>query len=115
VPPIGANMTCSLTVVPSSAGDTSIVDFIGIKTCIDTALTLLGEMRAMAKKLAVAEETKRTDPPDVWPPSPQSNGGSHMWEWSNTCRALAATSVIALIVALPSGSHDPSLRVPNEK
>jgi hypothetical protein len=39
-----------------------------------------------------------------------SNGGSHTWEGSSTCRAPAVTSVIALVVAFHGGSHDLSLR-----
>jgi hypothetical protein len=39
-----------------------------------------------------------------------SNGGFHTWEGSSTCRAPAATSVIALVAAFYGGSHDLSLR-----
>jgi hypothetical protein len=46
------------------------VDFIDVKICIDSALAILGEMRAMAEKMAVVEETKRSTPHDVWPPLP---------------------------------------------
>jgi hypothetical protein len=106
VPPTGVDMACSLTALPSSAGDTSVVDFIDIKTCIDRVLALLGEMRAVTKKMAVAE-TKRRTLPDV---RLRSDGGSHTWEWSSTCRAPTAASVIALVAALHGGSHDLSLR-----
>jgi hypothetical protein len=58
-------MECSLIAMPSSVGDTSVVDFIDIKTCIDGAVALLGEMRAMIEKMAATEETKRTAPLDV--------------------------------------------------
>jgi hypothetical protein len=51
----------------------------------------------MAKKMAAAEETKRTAPPDVWLLSPRSDVGSHTWEWSNTCLAPAVLSVIVLV------------------
>jgi hypothetical protein len=58
-------MVCSFTALPSSTSDTSVVDFIDVKICIDSALAILGEMRAMAEKMAVVEETKRSTPHDV--------------------------------------------------
>jgi hypothetical protein len=60
-------------------------------------------------KMAATKETKRIASPDVQPLSPQSDGGSHTWEWSSTCRAPAATSAIALVATLHGGSHDLSL------
>jgi hypothetical protein len=41
---------------------------------IDRALAPLGEIRAMAEKMATTEEAKRIAPPDVRPSSPQSDG-----------------------------------------
>jgi hypothetical protein len=46
------------------------------KTCIDGALALLGDVRAMVEKMAVVEEAKKAAPPDVLSPSPPADGNA---------------------------------------
>jgi hypothetical protein len=45
-----------------------------VRSSLERALALLGEVRAMVEKMATIEEAKKAAPPDVLPPSPPSNG-----------------------------------------
>jgi hypothetical protein len=80
--PVVAQYSCSVTNPSASwlilsspstlalpAGATMACSSIDIKTCIDGALTLWGEMQAMVEKIAAAEEAKRAAPPDALPQS----------------------------------------------
>jgi hypothetical protein len=65
--------------------------------------------------VVIARERSEDNRSDTWHPTIVASvitldGGSHTWEWNNICRAPAAASVIALVDAPHSGSHDLSLR-----